>query len=321
MATTPARHARLAAALSILAVLAPACGGTDGADAPAQPPVADPGGSDPTQDRMPPTVPTTPPPSSTIWGVTVDDPWNVEPTVDALARLPRRPLARIVFDEGQPARAYAPVVASIHEVSDVMGELLDSFYVPTVGVPEYVDRAKEYLDTLGTTVDVWEVGNEVNGEWLGASSDVVAKVKGAYDLVKARGRPAALTLYYNEGCWESRDHEMFTWVSANVPASMRAGLDFVWVSYYEDDCNGLQPDWPAVFERLARIFPNAKLGIGECGTTRSAAKSSYLARYYTLDVPEPRFVGGYFWWYFSSDMVPASRPLWQELHDLILAGG
>ncbi|MGZ6093696.1 MAG: hypothetical protein ACXWUG_16820, partial [Polyangiales bacterium] len=57
----------------------------------------------------------------------------------------------------------------------------------------------------------------------------------------------------------------------------------------------------------------AKLGIGECGTERAEAKSEFIHRYYGLSVPEPRFVGGQFWWYFVNDMVPSSKPLWSEL--------
>ena len=45
----------------------------------------------------------------------------------------------------------------------------------------------EYLDALGATVDIWEVGNEINGEWLGTTSDVVAKASIAFDLVRKRG--------------------------------------------------------------------------------------------------------------------------------------
>jgi hypothetical protein len=45
------------------------------------------------------------------------------------------------------------------------------------------------------------VGNDINGEWLGTTPDVVAKMKGAYDLVKARGNRTALTLYYNHNCF------------------------------------------------------------------------------------------------------------------------
>jgi hypothetical protein len=258
-------------------------------------------------------------PRSWIWGVTVDDVWSLDATVESLGALSARPMARIVFDRGVPAKTYHTPVARVRRVGDVMGELLDSQFVASVDVPAYTERAREYLDVLGASVDIWEVGNEVNGEWLGATPDVVAKVRGAFAEVEARGGSTAMTLYYNEGCWALPDHEMFTWAEANVPATMKDGLDYVFVSYYEDDCHGRQPDWSRVFSRLAHMFPNSALGFGECGTAREADKRAYLTRYYGLRPDEGRFVGGYFWWYFSHDMVPKSRPLWRVLDQAMAA--
>jgi hypothetical protein len=200
-----------------------------------------------------------------------------------------------------------------------MGELLDSFYMPNVTIAAYRARAREYVSTLGPLVSIWEVGNEVNGEWLGTTPDVVAKITAAHAEVKAVGGKTALTLYYNDGCWARRENEMFAWVDANLPASLREDLDYVWVSFYEDDCNGIQPDWTTVFRRLGDRFPRSALGFGECGTANAALKPAYLQRYYGMQVDAPRFVGGYFWWYFSEDMVPATRPLWTTLRDLLAA--
>ncbi len=252
-----------------------------------------------------------------IWGVTIDNPWKTAATVDALSGLSTRVTARVVFDEHVPASEYLDPVTKISQVADVMGEILDSYYVPTETVAGYEARTRDFVDTLGSRVSIWEIGNEINGEWLGPTADVVAKMTAAYRLVESRGLRSALTLYYNENCWERPEHEMFAWTQANVPAEMRQGLDYVWISYYEDDCNGLQPDWDAVFQKLATIFPNSAIGFGEVGTLNSARKSAYLNRYYTLQVNAPRFVGGYFWWYFSQDMVPSTKPLWGELNTLV----
>lgn len=204
-----------------------------------------------------------------------------------------------------------------------MGELLDSYYVLEYTPAEYDARAAEYLAALADVVDIWEVGNEINGEWLcdpdagdctpEGTAEVVAKMQAAYTRVKALGEPAALTLYYNEDCWSAPEHEMFTWAAANIPTEMKAGLDYVLVSYYEDDCNGLQPDWPAVFAGLRALFPDARLGIGECGTTDPAQKAAYVERYYGMTIADPGFVGGWFWWYFRQDMVPKTAPLWSVL--------
>jgi len=111
---------------------------------------------------------------------------------------------------------------------------------------------------------------------------------------------------------------MFRWIEAHVTASLRESLAYVFVSYYEDDCGRRIPDWNAVFHRLGRIFPRAALGIGECGTTVEGQKASTLTRYYGMRLDEPRFVGGFFWWYFKRDMVPRQRPLWAELDALMV---
>lgn len=248
-----------------------------------------------------------------IFGVTVDDIAPLTSIVDSLAKLPHKPTARIVFDEGQAPAYYTDAVAKIGAVAFVMGELLDSQFVKPVTIDGYGKRATEYLDALGGKVDIWEVGNEINGEWLGTTSDVAAKAKSAFDLVKARGYKTALTLYWNASCYSKADHEMFAWTEANIPAAMKNGLDYVLVSYYDDDCPGTKPVWADVFAKLAMMFPTAKLGIGECGTTTAANKTEFINRYYGLTVPEPRYVGGQFWWYFVNDMVPSTKPLWSVL--------
>jgi hypothetical protein len=198
-----------------------------------------------------------------------------------------------------------------------MGELLDSFYMKKYSLEAYKNRTTEYLDTLGDTVDIWEIGNEINGEWLGDIPSVAAKMTAAYDIVKQRNKVAALTLYYNEDCWMYPSEEMFTWAEKNVPSRMKQGLDYVWVSYYEDDCNGLQPNWPAVFQKLGQMFPNSKIGFGEAGTNVAGRKEEYIKRYYNMEINHPRYVGGYFWWYFKQDMVPYTKPLWDVLNTAI----
>ena len=251
-----------------------------------------------------------------MYGVTVDDISSLPSITEALGKLSRTPTTRIVFDEYMPASYYRKAAAEINKVSYVMGEILDSFYLPTETVQGYKDRTNEYLSTLGDVVDIWEVGNEINGEWLGTNADVVAKMSGAYDIVKGQGRTTALTLYYNQDCWSQRSNEMFTWAQANIPERMKQGLDYVLVSYYEQDCNNLKPDWNAVFQRLSTMFPGAKLGFGEVGTTK-ADKAAYLQRYYGLQISVPNYVGGYFWWYFKQDMVPSTKPLWTTLNQAI----
>jgi len=262
----------------------------------------------------PPEVPYT---SQKVWGVTLDSITNLGEIITSLQSLNRRATTRIVFDEFVPATYYKNATVQIAAVSDVMGELLDSFYVKDYSLEQYKQRTVEYLDTLQDNVDIWEIGNEINGEWLGDIPSVVAKMTAAYDIVKQSKKTAALTLYYNEDCWKYSSEEMFSWAQNNVPERMKQGLDYVFISYYEDDCNGLQPNWPEVFEKVGKIFPNSKIGFGEVGTSAAAKKEAYLKRYYTLEINHPRFVGGYFWWYFKQDMVPNTKPLWSTLNSVL----
>jgi hypothetical protein len=254
-----------------------------------------------------------------LHGVTIDDVSRLPDITASLSKLSRRPTARIVFDEFVDPDYYRRPVVEISKVSYVMGELLDSFYMPRYTVDGYTQRVRQYLNALSDVVDIWEIGNEINGEWLGRNTDVVAKMTHAYDIVQSQNKATALTLYYNQGCWETPANEMFRWADTNVPAYMKQGLTYVFVSYYEDDCNGLQPNWQAVFEKLHRMFPNSKIGFGEVGTARKVKKEAYLDRYYRMKVSAPNYVGGHFWWYFRQDMVPHTKALWSTLDDAVKA--
>jgi hypothetical protein len=248
-----------------------------------------------------------------VYGVTIDAINKLSNTVNALSRHHFKPTTRIVFDEWIDASVYSNAVNQIHNVSFIMGELLDSYYMNQYNLQQYVARSNQYLSTLGNKVDIWEVGNEVNGEWLGPIPDVITKIDTAYHIFKSAGKKTAITLYYNKVCYENPQNEMFRWVANSLPADMKNGLDYVWVSYYEDDCNAYQPNWQVVFDSLSKIFPNSKLGIGECGTSNSNKKASYIKRYYGMRIKNPRYVGGYFWWYYRQDCTPYSKVLWGTL--------
>ncbi len=256
-----------------------------------------------------------------LWGVTLDDVSHTSPIVRSFVALPAKPIARVVFDSGTRPSDYAAAVAALHPHAYLMGELVDSEYVHNYTVASYQQRAVDFVNALGSQIDLWEVGNEVNGEWLGATSQTVAKISAAYDEVVSAGGRTALTLYYDPNCWSAASHEMFTWAKANIPSAMKAGLDYVFISYYPEDCNNYWPSqsgWQSVFDRLHQMFPSAKLGFGESGNSNDhdpiAQKISLLNRYYQLHVTGDNYVGGYFWWYYVEDALPyLKNPLWHAL--------
>jgi hypothetical protein len=262
-------------------------------------------------------------PPEKIYGVTIDAVSGLNNIANTLDRHNKRMTTRIVFDEWQPAYDYIAAVNRLDTITDIMGELLDSYYVDDYSVQQYTDRAVEYVySPLGDKVDIWEIGNEINGEWLGNKDSVILKLTKAFIVVRKAGKKTALTLYYNKNCWENPQNEMFRWVNANIPVKIKFSLDYVFVSYYEDDCNNYQPNWQQVFDSLRVIFPNSMLGIGECGTTIASRKAEYINRYYSMNITTPGYVGGYFWWYYRQDCVPwTTKPLWQVLDNAIMNSG
>jgi hypothetical protein len=251
-----------------------------------------------------------------LYGVTVDAIDHLNDIETALSNHSKKTTVRIVFDEYVPASQYDQSVKRLSCVSDVMGEILDSWYFKRYSIEEYQSRVREYVDRFQGKVAIWEIGNEINGEWLGRADTVVEKISYAFAYCRKLGLKTAVTLYYNKDCWENPENEMFRWVNTNIPVKLKYYLDYVFVSYYEDDCNNYQPNWQQVFDSLHAIFPNSLLGIGECGTAVQSQKAAYMTRYYTMQVTTPGFIGGFFWWYYKQDCVPFTKPLWTTLNNL-----
>lgn len=264
-----------------------------------------------------------------VYGWTVDDIANTNNIVAAAQASPRKLTTRIVFDEGTNPSDYTSAVNKIHPVSYIMGELSDSEYMASQSVTQYKNRAQKFLDAFSNTVDIWEVGNEVNGDWTGSYSSVSQKISGAYNIVHSAGKTTALTLWYNPGCkGSSRELDPIAFSQQYVSADMRNGLGYVWISYYETECSNYRPTAAtlnSVFNTLHNLYPNAKLGFGEVGLPNRASSTtltkarSILNYYYTLKISAPNYVGGYFWWYGYEDFLPVSqnKPLWTDFKTVI----
>ena len=114
---------------------------------------------------------------------------------------------------------------------------------------------------------------------------------------------------------------------------VRASIDYVFVSWYPEQCispplpdpNVPEPTIEAEMVALHALYPNAKLGFGEIGlktaanTVQKQIDAKALATYYySLDIPLSYYVGAYFWWYFADDGVPkdvTSGSIWDNIHD------
>lgn len=104
-------------------------------------------------------------PKTPIYGVTLDTIAHLNKTITSLQKLPYRPTVRVVFDPGTTAADYYPALVKLHQVAYVMGEILDSSEFPT-DLASYKARTQNFVSGLNGLVDVWEIANEINGEWL-----------------------------------------------------------------------------------------------------------------------------------------------------------
>ena len=261
--------------------------------------------------------------SDFIWGVTIDDGWyedvqdtsgaKLQSIVRALQALPVKPTVRVVMSKEISPREYEPLFRRLSEVSYVMACPVDSYEMSSYkSVKSYEKRFSDAFAALAPYVAIWEIGNEINGEgWLGDDANfIAAKMIAAFEFIHKKGAKTALTAYYTPS--RVQKIEMREWLRKFVPQDMKDGLDYLFVSYYEDDNEGFAPDWSEIFTDLQSTFPASKLGIGECGNTAAdatqASKKAMMRRYYTMPRYAKNYVGGYFWWYFVQDCASGAGP-------------
>ncbi len=223
-----------------------------------------------------------------------------------------------------------------------MGELIDSDALEDLSVAEVRERASSFADAFGDQIDIWEIGNELNGNWVGSGPEEInAKVQAAYDvLAKDRDYRTMITLNYwsSANCYDA-EWEATLPYARTLPAELREGVSYVALSVYETACAPRQrptaTDLAMTTRELGALFPTALLAIGEVGAQRSAdgiaepdlAEKTHIARTYygmhaeLVRMVGPRFVGGYFWWYYVDDAVPRARAcsLWPALEQLLSA--
>ena len=289
----------------------------------------------------PMTVEQVPPPRPAIAGITVDSIEQLDAVAAAVDKLSAEVTVRLVFDPRMDPGYYATAVDRLGEHANLMGELLDSEAMTLLDVDGVRERANAYLTAFSDKIAIWEIGNELNGKWVGDSpAETDAKALAAFEVVKQHGGSTAITLNY----WSSPDCYDHPWeqtvpFAQQLPDKLKSEVDYLLLSVYETACDPPQQpsaqDLAGTLTELGRIFPQAYLGIGEIGAQASqdgpkikdptmAERQRIAERYLGMHRElrsrvGSRFVGGYFWWYFCRDAVPYDRPgnLWPTLDRLL----
>ena len=274
-------------------------------------------------------------------GVTTDTAWNVPELTAAIRGHSVDPFVRIVLDPQPRPEAYRPAVEALRPHAYLMALLLDSTALRRFTPAQAAERAEAYVQAYGDRIDLWEIGNELNGSWVGRSPEEInAKVQAAFEVVKVRhDKPVAVTLNFWSGpnCY-AKPWEATLDFARGMPGAVRRGTDVVTLSVYETACRPAQRPSEAelgdMLAALSALFPNAKLAIGETGAQGTedglakdpsfAKKKAIAVRSYSMHQDlrarfGERFVGGYFWWYYAEDAVPRRRrqSLWPTIDRLL----
>lgn len=264
---------------------------------------------------------------ATLRGITTEFITDMPSLSAAVDKHTATPTVRVVFQNDTAASYYQSAVATLRQYGYIMGEISDSTALAAQTLSQYRARVTSYVSTFTNTIDIYEIGNELNGEWVGSGpAEINAKVQAAYDVVKkdfaSYNLRTAITLNY----WPNHDYYMYDWENTltyaqSIPQEIRYGIDYLLLSFYEEagdpQVRPTDQDFITIFSSLMPLFPNAKIGMGEIGTANAIEKTRVANRYYGMHVAlksalGPRYTGGYFWWYYYQDCVPwnKSGSLW-----------
>ena len=267
------------------------------------------------------------------WGVTVDRLDNHASVTASIADLVQhdagRGYVRVVFCEGTPATMYDTIVAEMLAANlVVVGQILDSSGMAHYPLAAFQERVREYVDHF-QQIAVWEIGNEVNGEWLGTQTR--EKLEYAAGYVKAADPTdiTMLTFFWQMGTAGSSASSLFQWISDNVTPALSTNVDVVALSAYIGDAPlGIAHD--EVYERLHALFPTQKVAMGELGyweprTTRAwwwrrqarpdtSVRRELLRYMHVANLGFDYGVGGVFWWFYYGEMW-GKTALWWDLND------
>lgn len=248
-----------------------------------------------------------------IYGITVDNVQSPDVICAALKALPKRPTVRIVFDPGMDPSDYEFAVTRIGTVADIMASPVDSSWAARIDLEAYTKRFMDYYHTLSHLVDIWEVGNEINGDWQ--ASDIALRVKNVNGLIKALGGKTHLCFYGADNL------QSFTNDALTTDTFHPTDFTSVGISYYEQDNDWKEYNWTGNLNELSTKF-TGDIVISECGVAQKAKKAKLLNHYYgnqwnSLLAQVPRFKGGGYWWYGRNDFMYPGKFFHKEFSECL----
>jgi len=212
----------------------------------------------------------------------------------------------------------------------VMGCVLDTAQWPKTLTPEaYAERVKNIVLHYKGKVDSWEVGSEINGDWLGGGAqplglDQIYKIFSA-GAAKAKEldpeTETVATLYWWEATAPDREHSFSGWLETYSRRGFGKNVDIVGLSFYPED-NPVGMSFERAFDAAAEAMPEHRLMLSSFGYVENTELKGYWwlapddvddARkdisilYTTASCAMSRSLGGGFWWQTLQQMLPAGH--------------
>lgn len=209
----------------------------------------------------------------------------------------------------------------------VMGGVLDTAQWPNTLTPEiYTERAKNLVLHYKGQINCWEIGSEINGNWLGgsrnpiAAEDVYRIYQSAADALKTLdpGLELVASLYWWEGTAPDDEHTLFGWLARFIPRGFGRNVDVVALSIQPED-NPVGMALERIFEKTHLALPEKRLMVGSYGYVEGEELKGFWwlhpkdvdgARKDLVTLITPgalaldASLGGGFWWQTLDQMLP-----------------
>ncbi|PIR15539.1 MAG: hypothetical protein COV48_13780, partial [Elusimicrobia bacterium CG11_big_fil_rev_8_21_14_0_20_64_6] len=226
---------------------------------------------------------------------------------------------------------YDGVVAELeHNKIKVMGCVLDATQWPKTMTPAlYAERVKNIVLHFRGNISSWEVGTELNGDWIGGASkpfttDQVYRIYSA-GVNKVKEIDPALetvaTLYAWEETAPDREHSLSGWLPVQVKRGFGRNLDVVGLSIQPAE-NPLGMGFERAFDTTSEALPRQMLMVSSLGYVEKdelkgywwlepddvdGARKDIAILYATASCAMPRSMCGGFWWQTLDQMLPRGR--------------
>ncbi|MDE2142234.1 MAG: hypothetical protein KGJ84_07490 [Elusimicrobia bacterium] len=212
----------------------------------------------------------------------------------------------------------------------VLISILDTTQWPRKMTPEiYAERVKNIVLHYKGRADAWEVGSEINGDWLGGASDPLTpdQVYRIYAAGAARAKEldpdgeTLATLYWWEQTAPDREHSLSGWLKRYAPKGFGKSVDVVGLELYPED-NPVGLSLEHAFDETADALPGTKLMLSSFGYVEQNALRGYwwlapddvdgarkdlLILYTVASCSMRSSLCGGFWWQTLDQMLPVGH--------------